>query len=159
MPIKKEILKKNFGEKYEEIIENLNSVLNKIGQEIICIDDKYAIHFDLQIAKKDPSIALLLLLYTDKSTFNKDEETGDFIISPLTRPELAIISAAMALWQKYGRPKAPLIDLKKATEGALGKQLFQKSLNKLISLEYIVENEDIISPGWRFKAEIEEPLY
>ncbi|NVM53265.1 MAG: hypothetical protein HWN66_06140 [Candidatus Helarchaeota archaeon] len=159
MPIKKEILKKHFGNQYEELIDNLNETLRVVGQEIICIDDRYAIQFDLHRARNDPSIALLLLLYTDKSSFNKDEETGDFILSPLTNPELAIVSAVMALWQKHGRPKAPLKELRKATENALDKRLFNKSLNKLISLKYLIENEGIISPGWRFKAEIEEPLY
>lgn len=159
MPIKKEVLKKHFGEQYQELIDDLNNTLRLIGQEIICIDDRYAIQFDLQSARNDPSIALLLLLYTDKSSFSKDEETGDFILSPLNTPELAIISTVMALWQKHGRPKAPLNELRKATENALGKKLFSKSLNRLLSLKYLIEDEGIISPGWRFRAEIEEPLY
>ncbi|MHA1129733.1 MAG: hypothetical protein ACTSQQ_02900 [Candidatus Helarchaeota archaeon] len=138
MPIKKEILKRHFGEQYETLIDTLNDTLRLLGQEIICIDDRYAIQFDLQRAQTDPAIALLLQLYTDKSSFKKDEETGDFILSPLTRPELAILAATMALWEKFGRPKAPLKELQKATENALDRNMFSKSLSRLIKLKYLV---------------------
>jgi len=159
MPIRKEILKKQFGDKYQELIDDLNTKLNLLGQEIICIDEKYAIQFDIQRARNDPNIALLLMLYTDKSNFNRDKETGDIVISPLSNPELAILSVMMALWQKHGRPKALLKELREATEGAIDVKVFNKSFDNLIKLDYLVKSEGVVSPGWRFKAEVEEPLY
>ena len=127
--------RKILGKDYKSILELARKELERFGLTVKRVD-----------MGEDPT-----LLITLKSPPRAIEVRG----SSLRIDELGMLAAVLSYLMTRGE-KAPRREIEDLLLLKFPKRRVESALNKLIRLEYLVEDGNMIGVGWRTKAEVDE---